>query len=123
MSYYVHNVPGRIRIKNPFIKHKNGKKKEIQRLFRKMNGIESVSVNTATGSVVIKYDADVLTSDQLFNVLEYNEYFDSSKAIMVNTDKKSATSKAGEVIGKAVFSWTIGRVLDASGLSFISALI
>jgi hypothetical protein len=53
-----HQVPGRIRMKIPSAKGDPALLEEIQKTFSVIPGIEQVEVNPATGSVVLKYDAD-----------------------------------------------------------------
>jgi Heavy metal associated domain 2 len=53
-----HQVPGRIRMKIPSAKGDPALLEEIQKTFSVIPGIEQVEVNPATGSVVLRYDAD-----------------------------------------------------------------
>jgi cation transport ATPase len=53
-----HQVPGRIRMKIPSAKGNPELLAEIQKTFSVVPGIEEVSVNPETGSVVLRYDPD-----------------------------------------------------------------
>jgi cation transport ATPase len=53
-----HQVPGRIRMKIPSAKGNPGLLEEIQKTFSAVPGIEGVTVNPETGSVVLRYDTD-----------------------------------------------------------------
>jgi hypothetical protein len=123
MNYYVHNVPGRLRVKIPIIKCRKNKCREIARLFRDFNGIENMSVNDITGSVVINYDLDMIRPDEILKVLEDNGYFDKTQAIKNDKYLQKAASKTSEAVGKALFGWVVGKALEANGLSFLAVLI
>jgi hypothetical protein len=122
-NYYVHHVPGRIRIKIPNIKYRPHRAQKILTLFEAFNGIDDVSVNKVTGSLVINYDPDVVRPEELLNALKENGYYEHSRAISYDHQLHKASSKAGDRIGKLVFGWAVGRALDASGMSFLTALI
>src|SRR5262249_41717146 len=53
-----HQVPGRVRMKIPAGKGNPELLKQISEVFGVIPGIEEITVNPATGSVVLHYDAD-----------------------------------------------------------------
>lgn len=53
-----HQVPGRVRMKIPAGKGNPELLQQISEVFRAIPGIEEITVNPATGSVVLHYDAD-----------------------------------------------------------------
>ena len=53
-----HQVPGRIRLKVPGVKDNPELIDQIKQMFAGIPGIEDVTVNPATGSVVLEYDTD-----------------------------------------------------------------
>src|SRR5580698_92926 len=53
-----HQVPGRVRMKIPAGKGNAELLKQISEVFGVIPGIEEVTVNPATGSVVLHYDTD-----------------------------------------------------------------
>jgi hypothetical protein len=119
----VHQVPGRIRIKIPTLKYRPYRVQKVLALFDAFSGIENITVNKATGSLVINYDPDVVRPEQLLNELKENGYYDHSKAISYHHQSQKTLSRAGDRIGKMAFGWAVGRALDASGMSFLTALI
>lgn len=80
MSHYYHVVPGRVRIKSPFIKGKNNVK-EIEALLESIDGVQSWDINTVTGSIRVNYHSKMVTSRNIINILKKAGYFDPSKAI------------------------------------------
>jgi hypothetical protein len=53
-----HQVPGRIRLKVPNVKDNPELVEQIKQMFHVIPGIEDVTVNPTTGSVVLCYDTD-----------------------------------------------------------------
>src|ERR1700743_1695790 len=53
-----HQVPGRVRMKIPAGKRNPELLKQISEAFGVIPGVEEITVNPATGSVVLRYDAD-----------------------------------------------------------------
>jgi copper chaperone CopZ len=88
-----------------------------------IRGTERVEVNPLTGSVVITYDAAVINSQELFNVLQHHGFYSEGRAITLDAQIQQASHKAARKVGRAFFGWAVGRVLEDSGLAFIAALI
>lgn len=123
MSYYIHNVPGRLRIKTPLIKKNQSIAEDVQNLLRPLIGISSTSVNLITGSIVINYDHKIITSKEIVNTLNYAGYFDLSKAITNDEYIKTAAASMGQVVVKTLFGTFIESALEGSALSFIAILV
>lgn len=123
MSYYIHNVPGRLRIKTPLIKKNQSIAEDVQNLLRPLIGISSTSVNLTTGSIVINYDHKIITSKEIVNTLNYAGYFDLSKAITNDEYIKTAAASMGQVVVKTLFGTFIESALEGSALSFIAILV
>jgi copper chaperone CopZ len=123
MTYYVHDIPGRLRVKIPSVKGQTAKARAIQSLLRNIEGIESIRVNTVTGSVVVKYDPALALSQTILSILTENDCFDEDSAITLDRAVVEAGSKAGRALSKAFCGWAVGRALEGTGLSFLAVLI
>ena len=123
MGYYLHHVPGRIRVKITEIKHRPYKAVKVREMLKSQNGVNRINVNDSTGSVVVYYDPETTTKEQILNLLEYNGYFDETSAYGTSEEIERVSTRACETFGKAIFGWTVGRILDANGLSFLAAFI
>ncbi len=123
MSYYIHNVPGRLRIKTPLIKKNQSIAEDVKNLLRPIIGISSTSFNLITGSIVINYDPKVITSKEIVNALNYAGYFDLSKAVTNDEYIKTAAASMGQVVVKTLFGTFIESALEGSALSFIAILV
>jgi hypothetical protein len=65
-----HQVPGRIRLKVPNVKDNPELVDQIKQMFHVIPGIEDVTVNPTTGSVVLRYDTD--KHDEFHGHLEHH---------------------------------------------------
>jgi Heavy metal associated domain 2 len=65
-----HQVPGRIRLKVPGVKDNPELIDQIKQMFHVIPGIEDVTVNPTTGSVVLLYDTD--RHDEFHGHLEHH---------------------------------------------------
>jgi hypothetical protein len=123
MTCFVHHVSGRLRVKIAGLKHQGHQAEKIRNLFCGLYGIDKISVNTLTGSVVLYYDPLVFSVDQLLNIFKYNNVIDSSQRIVFEEPVSEHSTKMGMAIGKAVFSWVVGKALERSGLGFLAIFI
>ena len=123
MNYYVHHTPGRVRVRIPDIKGDARKGKRVEKLFENVEGIDEVTLNALTGSVVVHYDTDMTGSDAVLRILKENDYFDDTKAITNEQYIQSSVSKAGKSFGKVVFGWVVGKAIEDTGFAILAALI
>lgn len=123
MNYYVHQVPGRLRVKIPSLRSSPEQAWKIQELLDELNGVERSSVNPITGSVLVLYDRDRVDSEEILEALQDHGHFDQSRVVSSLDRDSDAFSKTQEVIGKALFGWAVGKALESTGLSFLTALI
>jgi hypothetical protein len=122
MTYYLHQVPGRIRIRIPAIRHNRSKAAEVKNLFN-FDGIEKVEVNHLTGSVVVMFNPEKLNAQFLLDALSEKGYFDKGRAITCDQYINRTTSAAGAKAGRLFFGWAVGKALEANGLSLLAAFI
>ena len=123
MSYYFHNVPGRLRVKIPILKGRPAGVKAVEDLLLNLAGTEHLKTNALTGSVVVNYDPELLSAQQIIQVLIDHQYFDESNAITHDELVQNAAAEAGFKIGKMIVGWAVGKTLEANGLSMLAAII
>jgi copper chaperone CopZ len=123
MSYYIHDIPGRLRVKTPAIKGNGNAAEEVQRLLNVIEGIDSTSVNTTTGSVVINYDAKAVQSGKILDTLKDSGYLDPSKTVTNDDYFEAAVSKVGGVVSKALIGLLLEKTFEGSALSLLTVLI
>lgn len=123
MSYYMHNVPGRLRVKTPSIKGKPAMAGQVSDYLGQLPGVTSVSTNTVTGSIVVLYDLMTVTHEEVVDALAHKGYFDHSKAINNDQYFDKVASQAGKVVGKAVFGAVVDMAFEGSALSLLAAIL
>ncbi len=123
MSYYVHNVPGRLRIKSSVIKRNKDAEYELRKALSTVEGIATVNINLTTGSLLVNYNSKTLKSMDIINLLEQRGYIDKSKIITNDPYLHAAASKAGKIVGKAVFGVFAEKAFEGSALSLLAVLI
>ena len=122
MEHYVHHTPGRLRVKIPSIRKNPDENNAISHFLLNIKGVERVTVNPITGSVLIHYDIDTVFHWQILHLLNGKGYFGTKSA---GTERRMPKPKkmAEQMIRKAVVNWTLGWALENSGLSFLTVLI
>ncbi len=123
MQFYVHEVPGRLRVKIPTIKHNPAGADRVKDMIGGLGGVQSVAVTHVTGSVVAYFDSTAISSSDILSTLKQNGYFDDSRVITNEAYVKDAVSKAGQSVSRVMMSWLLGAALEDTGLGFLAALI
>ncbi len=90
---YIHNVPGRLRIKNDILKRDPDSADEIRMALSTIRGIGTVDINITTGSVLVHYNPKVTSGNEIARFLEKRGFFDSSKALTNDEYFKKKVSK------------------------------
>lgn len=123
MGYYVHKVPGRLRVTAPLVKGRQNLARGAQELLSPINGISSTTINTITGSIVVNYDSKVVSHEEILYMLQQAGYFDL-KGLENHQDMlDTAASKAGGVIAKVLLGIFVEKTFENSALSLIAVLL
>lgn len=123
MNVYLHNVPGRLRVKIPSIKHQNHEARKVESLFEFREGIEKVRANAVTGSLTITYDPERFSADQLLAALRENGYLETDHGLVNAANEYVAATRVTQAVGKAMINWAISKTLESSGLGLLAVLI
>ncbi len=123
MSYYIHNVPGRLRLKSPVIKRNGNAADKLKKILSTMNGIATVDINLLTGSILINYNPKAANYKDIVSLLQRKGYFDTTKALTNDQYIHNAVSKAGHFASKAVFGSVVEKAFEGSALSLLAFLI
>jgi hypothetical protein len=111
MDHYYHAVPGRLRIKTPFAKRNPEVVSDIERLLIQCDGLQTISSNPLTGSIVITYDPRKITHQKILSLLQEEGYFDSTNAL-------SSDEQLGKLLGGIV-----EMAFQRTAFSLVSALL
>jgi hypothetical protein len=122
MQCYVHNVPGRLRLKNPLFKNSSVRYDVQKALVNMGHGIGTADVNMTTGSLLIHYNPAEIHHQDILNTLERSGFYNPGKTVTNDQVVHQATSKAFTVVAKAVSGAFIDTALSGTGLSFLALL-
>lgn len=123
MGYYLHDIPGRLRVRIPLAKGRPDTAEEIEELLKAIEGIDSAATNTTTGSVVINYNSKTLTSNKILSALNQNGWFDRSKEATHDDVLQETVSKVGSVVSRALVGLVLEKSFEGSMLSLLAVLI
>jgi hypothetical protein len=74
MSHYVHHVPGRLRIKSQAFKNNEENAALARTLFQGLAGVHAIELNGLTGSLLVRYDKSLLSSNKILGLLVANGF-------------------------------------------------
>ncbi|MFH2093307.1 MAG: HMA2 domain-containing protein [Pseudomonadota bacterium] len=117
-----HVVPGRLRVKLEKLKNNPYQLDRVKELL-KIEGVHKIKSTSLTGSMVIEYDNLTTTPEAILTILDKNGYSIDTQRLVKEKKFQENHEKIAGTLGKATISWIAGRILDANGLSFISAFI
>jgi copper chaperone CopZ len=69
MSYYVHSIPGRLRVRSPAFKNHPENARTARSLLGDVEGVRSVDANLTTGSLLIRYDEKIVNATRVLSAL------------------------------------------------------
>ena len=123
MTYYYHDIPGRLRVKSPKLKGDQVQCRSAEGFLGMVDGIQAASANPVTGSIIINYDSKIINSRAIMDILSRKGYFHPEKAVTSEKYINSSTEKIGQLVGKAVLGAFVEKAFEGSALSLITVLL
>jgi len=103
LSSYSHATPGRLRIKIPQVKGSQGHAQKVERVLRRIGGVNSVTANPLTGNVLVLFDSDSLTHKDVIDILVLQGYLKRKSSESRRPQRMSLDQIIRpEYVGKAV---------------------
>lgn len=122
MSYYLHTVPGRLRIRTPSIKGDPAKARELEGIAARIPGVFSAAANPLTGSIVVTYDEEGVSSGGIIEVFNRKGHFDPSRIVPRTRLIERGVSQTGTLLGKAILGIVADRLLEGTPLSLLAVM-
>lgn len=118
MSYYVHHVPGRLRIKAARLRCVECQAK-LDRLLGALPGVNSYSHSHRIGSVLVHYDPARLSADDILYQIYKAGCLDSAISASPATASASGNlvKQAGALFGSALFGTLLRKSVETSVMS------
>ncbi len=123
MKSYVHQVPGRLRIKTPVLKRAPWIASDVVSLFKHVRGVRSCSVNTVTGSLVVNYHRDMIGPQSILRLLDKEGFVDVRNVVSVNVNDDSTYSRLYVEASKILLGFILDRAFAGTPFSVLAALI
>ncbi|TGO03505.1 hypothetical protein PN36_05700 [Candidatus Thiomargarita nelsonii] len=118
MSYYIHNIPGRLRIRSAQIKRDNCQASNLCSILKSMTGIYSTELNKKGGSLIVHYDPAQLTADDIL----YTTHKAGCLEQVISKSRKPV-SAVGTMLGNAIFGTVVKKSLETSMLSLVKLAV
>jgi hypothetical protein len=113
-----HAIPGRIRFLIPELKNAGNIEGYLKEQLTKLQAIETVEVNTITGSVLLKFDpkleSEILVA-ALLKLLDLERYAENNPPSMIGNE----INQVGSALNRAVYEKTNGLMDAKTGLSLL----
>jgi len=123
MGYYLHEVPGRVRIKIPALKRNPEAARTLENLVKRASGVESVSVNTVTGSVLVQFNPEMIKCRTILALVAREGYLDLNASISHRNHVDSVSSRFAEAASKALLGLVLDRALQGTPFAVLTAFI
>jgi hypothetical protein len=120
MSHYIHHVPGRLRVKSPTLKRNEHHAAQTKTYIDNVHGVLASEVNTVTGSLLIRYDANLVWAQTLLNSLRGMGHVPAHHEIPIS---HSAGTNAAQKISDTVVNKLVETVIERSATALIAAII
>jgi copper chaperone CopZ len=122
MGYYLHEIPGRLRVRIPNLKRNPQNARDIQVLLKNLPGVKSIYTNTVTGSIIVYYDPQLVNTAAIVNVLAREGYIDLAKVLFNKERKDNTMDVVAQAASKAILGFVLDRALQGTPLSVVTAL-
>ncbi len=118
MSCYVHDVPGRLRIRATSLKHHTRDALTLCKKLEQADGIDKTEFNPKAGSLIIYYNTQQLEAEDILYQLHKTELL---KGCPTSARNHSA-NRMGTMLGSALFGTLVKKSIETSVLSLAKAI-
>jgi copper chaperone CopZ len=123
MNAYIHETPGRLRIKAAKVKRNAFEAERAQTFIEDLRGVDSVYINTLTGSVTVNFNPLRTNAEELLAALATEGYFPPDKREATDRRFEDFLADAGSKAARALLGVVVERALERTPLSFLSVLV
>ena len=102
MDYYIHDIPGRLRIESPVLKNNEAHAQKFEVFVKSIPGVTSVEMKVDIGSAIMHYDRTRIDHTTLIGLLDKSGYFDHLKAKTLDDRIEEGVEEVANVVIKAV---------------------
>lgn len=117
----VHALPGRLRVKVAAVKRAPAVAAQVEQLLRQDRGVAEVMANPVTGSVLICYDVQLTTPQDILARLA--PYGVSTTSVSEPSLWSQLSSELGKAVGKELVKMALAEMLPLGPVEVLIALI
>lgn len=119
MVDYIHHVPGRLRVNTSMLKKNESRALQLKSYMEGMHGVLRADTSIVTGSVVIKYDACLVSADVILNSLRDLGYIQNARIPDYATQAVPQMQKVADIFATKL----VETALEKSAVALVCALI
>lgn len=128
MAAYVHHTPGRLRVRTAAIKRNEKGAAAVRELLASHAGVRDCTANTVTGSLLIRYDADLIAPDRLLEWLRSAGYCCDQTVLPARGTRtqpklSQGLSQAGSAVSRTVMGVLVEKAVERSAVALIGAIL
>jgi hypothetical protein len=121
--YYLHTVPGRLKIKGEEFKKRANLKEKLRSELSVFDGIKDIEYNPNTGSIIIWYDQKALSATTILEHLKRAGFLNQENLLSHEHYLIHTSLNFGRKIGKMLADSLGEPLLRGSSLVFLFKLI
>lgn len=119
MSHYIHQLPGRLRVKSPRLKRNEPEAVRTRVCLDQLHGVHSAEVNTFTGSILIHYDTQRVAAQTLIDTLRSLGHVPPGQGHAWHYQGPGL----GQKISDTVVNKLVETVLERSATALVAAIL
>lgn len=125
MVLHLHHVPGRLRVCLAALKRNEPAATRLRSTLLELEGVQSVSVNSGTGSVILHYNRDQFEPESLWTTLRDLGHLDQTSQRVADRPQNAtgAACAATDAIVDALAAAALEHLLGRAAGTVIRALI
>jgi copper chaperone CopZ len=112
-----HHLPGRLRFRSALLRGNARASEETQRHLAEISGVTSAKANPTTGSVLLEYDPEVISPNEVSDVLAAHGY-----VLRATRAEAEAEDHWADKLARSVQGTLIKALVERLALAMISAL-
>jgi hypothetical protein len=123
MKYYMHNVPGRLRIRFPELKYNEEGLNRVVGCLNKHGIINTATITANTGGVLVTYNPAAVDHNDILELLAMEGMIDLSYIISNDAYVEDMVHRAGKFLNKTAASLFLDIALQGTPLSLLTVFI
>ncbi|OUD15025.1 HMA2 domain-containing protein [Thioflexithrix psekupsensis] len=118
MTCYVHNIPGRLRIRANKLKYSPEGAWQLCQELQQYQGIDNTEYNPKAGSLVIFYNPNALSAEDILYQIHKTDLLRNCPTSVT----RHPANHLGTILGNALFGTLLKKSIETSVLSIAKAI-